>query len=209
MDHLSAVFPIYLKPAQQLSVDEMMIGTRCRVAFLQYLPKKPAKFGIKLWVLSESKSGYVLKFQVYNGAVADAEGKGLSSRVVKDVMQMYYGKNHLLYTDNFYTSPQLVRDLLPKLVYCTGTVRINRKGFPKELIPATKSMEIGSYRFASSEDEQVTAVRWKDRRDVYCLSSAHKNGVQTVLKRPKGSKINQESLVLQRLRTIMKTWESI
>ena len=39
VDHLSAVFPIYLKPAQQLSVDEVMIGTRCRVAFLQYLPK--------------------------------------------------------------------------------------------------------------------------------------------------------------------------
>ena len=40
LDHLVAVFPMYYQPERQLSIDEMMIGTRCRVAFLQYLPKK-------------------------------------------------------------------------------------------------------------------------------------------------------------------------
>jgi len=29
IDHFSAVFPCYYEPAQQLSVDEMMVGTRC------------------------------------------------------------------------------------------------------------------------------------------------------------------------------------
>ena len=47
IDHLSAVFPIYYQPGRELSVDEMMIGTRCRISFLQYMPRKPAKFGIK------------------------------------------------------------------------------------------------------------------------------------------------------------------
>ena len=39
IDHLNAVYPEYYKPSRQLSIDEMMIGTRCRVAFLQYIPK--------------------------------------------------------------------------------------------------------------------------------------------------------------------------
>ena len=39
IDHLNAVFPEYYKPSRHLSIDEMMIGTRCRVAFLQYIPK--------------------------------------------------------------------------------------------------------------------------------------------------------------------------
>ena len=41
LDHLSAVFPRYYQPSRCLSVDEMMIGTRCRIYFLQYLPNKP------------------------------------------------------------------------------------------------------------------------------------------------------------------------
>ena len=34
-------------------------------------PKKPTRFGIKVWVLAEAKSGYVFDFQVYMGARDD------------------------------------------------------------------------------------------------------------------------------------------
>jgi hypothetical protein len=60
VDHLSAVFARYYNPERHLSIDEMMIGTRCCIAFLQYLPNKPTKFGIKVWVIAEAKTGYVL-----------------------------------------------------------------------------------------------------------------------------------------------------
>ena len=186
LDHLTAVFPLYYQPAQQLSIDEMMIGTRCRVAFLQFLPKKPTRFGIKVWVNSEAKSGYVLALQVYTGAADDSGKKGVANRVVMDLMQRYEGKNHFLYIDNFYTNPTLLIDLLKKDIFCTGTLRINRKGFPKALIPPNTSMPQGSYRFATTN--KLTAVWWKDRRDVYALSTLHKKAVEVVLKRPKGSK---------------------
>ena len=188
LDHLAGVLPVYYQPTQQLSIDEMMVGTRCRVAFLQYMPKKPTKFGIKIWVNSESKSGYVLALQVYTGAANDPERKGVASRVVKDLLQRYEGKNHLLYVDNFYSSPTLFIDLLQKGIYCTGTVRTNRKGFPSALIPPNKSMPQGSYRFASSTANQLTAVWWKDRKDVFVISTLHKKAVDQVMKRPKGSK---------------------
>ena len=63
VDHLNAVFPEYYKPSRHLSIDEMMIGTRCRVAFLQYIPKKPTRFRIKVWVNSEAKTGYYFVFK--------------------------------------------------------------------------------------------------------------------------------------------------
>ena len=84
-----------------------------------------------------------------------------------DLMQRYDGKNHFLYTDNFYTNPTLLIDLLNKDIFCTGTLRSNRKGFPTALIPPNKSMPQGSYRFATTD--KLTAVWWKDRRDVYAL----------------------------------------
>ena len=52
IDHLAAVFPKYYRPGRNVSIDEMMIGTRCRISFLQYIPKKPTQFGIKVWVLA-------------------------------------------------------------------------------------------------------------------------------------------------------------
>ena len=144
LDHLAAVFPKYYQPTQQISIDEMMIGTRCKVSFLQYLPKKPTRFGIKVWVNSEAKSGYVLSLQIYTGAADNPEKKGLANRVVMDLVQMYEGKNHFLYVHNFYTSPALLIDLLKKEIYCTGTVRTNRKGFPKGLLPPNASIPQGS-----------------------------------------------------------------
>ena len=84
MDHLAAVYPQYYFPSRYLSIDEMMVGTRCRVVFLQYLPKKPTKFGIKVWINSEAKSGYVLNFQIYTGSEEKTKEKGLAYGVVME-----------------------------------------------------------------------------------------------------------------------------
>ena len=192
LDHLLAVFPACYQPAQQLSIDEMMIGTRCRVSFLQFIPQKPTRFGIKVWVNSEANTGYTLCLQVYTGAEKDSCNKmGLGYRVVMDLMELYQQRNHCLNIDNFYTSPQLLLDLLDKGIYCTGTARTNRKGFPASLIQSTQSMNPGTYRFATTSGKKLTAVWWKDRRDVYVMSTLHSNSVELILKRPKGSQQKQ------------------
>ena len=45
---LSQRFSEQYSPKCSLSIDEQMIGTKARISFLQYMPKKPKKFGIKL-----------------------------------------------------------------------------------------------------------------------------------------------------------------
>lgn len=192
IDHFSAVFPIYYQPNREVSIDEMMIGTRCRVSFLQFMPKKPCRFGLKVWVLAEATTGYVLGFQIYTGAVlsavSSAETKGLGYRVVMDLMDPYQGKGHRLFVDNFYTSVELVSDLLKKGTFSTGTIRLNRKCLPEALKETARNnvLEIGNFQFATCDD--ITAVLWRDRRDVFVLSSMHNRSVEVVLKRPKGGR---------------------
>ena len=41
IDQISDCCKKYYQPGQELSIDEMMIGTRCRISFLQYMPKNP------------------------------------------------------------------------------------------------------------------------------------------------------------------------
>ena len=48
----------FFQPTQKISVDERMIKSKGRVSFKQYMPKKPAKWGIKLFALCDSATSY-------------------------------------------------------------------------------------------------------------------------------------------------------
>ena len=193
VDHLSAVFSKYYQPLRQLSVDEMMIGTRCRISFLQYMPKKPTRFGIKVWVIAEAKTGYVLDFAIYTGAVDGKKTANLGQTVVLKLMEQYRGKGHCLFVDNFYTSPSLLLELLDQGTYCTGTVRANRKGFPKQLLPDT-TYPSGTYRYAvCKKNNHLIGIWWRDRKDVFVLTTMHNESASNVMKRPKGEQEKKET----------------
>ena len=157
------------------------------------MPQKPCKFGVKVGVLAEAKTGYVLGFQIYTGAASPGDensSKGLAYRVVMNLMEPYQGKGHQLFMDNFYTSFDLVYDLLKKGTSAARTIWSNRKNFPEALKVdkkvKTNMLEIGNFRFATFED--LTPVLWRDRHDVYALSSIHNRSVQTAMMRPKGGR---------------------
>ena len=52
---------------RELSVDEAMVGFKGRLSFLQYLPRKPTKWGMKAFVLADSSNGYVYNWKLYTG----------------------------------------------------------------------------------------------------------------------------------------------
>ena len=89
IDILTDRFKLCYKPGRELSIDESMIGTKCRVPFLQYLPKKPTKWGIKVWVCADANTAYVQTLCVYTGKDNDSEfaGKQLAYRVVMKLLQ--------------------------------------------------------------------------------------------------------------------------
>ena len=103
----------------------------------EYVPKKPIKRGIKVWVLADSDNGYFHNLQVYTGKEESAE-KGLGARVVKDLTRPIKKKHHNVFFDNFFTSVKLLEDLEKDGVYACGTARIDRKGFP----PSLKKMKL-------------------------------------------------------------------
>ena len=94
LDVLSKTFKANYHPGRELAGDEQMVGTRCRVSFVQYMPKKTVKFGIKIWELYDSGTEYCLKFQIYKGKENDTAEKGLTFRVVTDLREGYTNKNH-------------------------------------------------------------------------------------------------------------------
>ena len=90
----------------------------------QYMKNKPIKWGFKFWFRSAAKTGYLHQFDIYTGRKRDTE-YGLSENVVLSLCEPLSGSFCHVYFDNFYTSPILLKKLLDKGVYATGTVRLS------------------------------------------------------------------------------------
>ena len=133
IDYLSQKFTSLYKVNREVAVDEAMIKFQGRSSLKQYMPLKPTKRGIKVWVLADSHNGYFSQFEVYTGKKGNTAEKDLGMRVVKTLTAELKGKRHHVFFDNFFTNERLLQDLLADDIYSCGTARKDRKGFPAEL----------------------------------------------------------------------------
>lgn len=184
LDVLSHKCLINYHPQKEQSVDEGMIAFKGRLSFKQYLPAKPTKFGIKVWERASPHNGYVHEFQVYTGRVEGRQTEeGLGSRVVKDLTRNIQGNHHVIYMDNFFSSPELYEYLLERDTYCCGTVRMNRRGMP-EAIKGLKLKERGET--VALQKGNLVATAWKDKKVVtYLSTNSDPTQTRTVRRRKK------------------------
>uniref|UniRef100_A0A8C5BAP3 PiggyBac transposable element-derived protein domain-containing protein n=1 Tax=Gadus morhua TaxID=8049 RepID=A0A8C5BAP3_GADMO len=172
MDLLLAQFQALYEVNGYASVDESMVKYKGRLSFRQYLPMKPVKWGIKVWVMAESSTGYVNNFQVYTGAIVGKTETGLAHRIVSDLAQPYFGSNLCVYMDNFYTSVKLLLDLQGRGVQACGTVRAGRKDLPKNK-ELTKAAGLTKHAFNVAQRDDLTFCVWQDTKTVMVLSNFH------------------------------------
>ena len=142
-DRLFKVKPLYTEirlvcqsfyvPNINISIDEHMVASKARIGIKQYIKDKPTKWGYKLFVICDSKTGYTCDFIIYTGKNERQTDNGLTYMydVEMQLMSPYLGKGYKLFVDNFYTCPILFRDLYTRKTIACGTVRENRRGFPK------------------------------------------------------------------------------
>ena len=68
---LKTKFSLLYCPSQTISVDECMIPYRSRRSCECYDPSKPIKWGIKVWMACDAKSGYAYNLDVYSATEKD------------------------------------------------------------------------------------------------------------------------------------------
>lgn len=176
----------YYHPYQNIAIDERMVATKARHGMKQYMKDKPTKWGFKLFVLADSKTGYTCGFNIYQGKALTPSGNGLSYDAVVNLLHVpFLGTGYNVYVDNFYTSTALFRHLHQIRYGACGTIRENRKGFPKDRGNALpKKAERGDMRWI--REGPLLYVKWRDTRDVTLCSSIHKaHSGETVQRRVK------------------------
>ena len=105
-------------PSENLTVDEQLVNFFGRCSFKTYIPSKPGKFGIKIWVLCDAKTGYCLNQSIYFGKIQKNSppeknlGKNVALNLINTCMVKLDGRN--ITTDNFFSSLSLSQELLKK-----------------------------------------------------------------------------------------------
>ena len=87
------------KPGKHQTIDDAMIAFKGCLSYIQYLPAKPIKHGIKLWMRCDSESAYLHEYEVYLDWQQNSPN-GLAYEVVTKLCQSIAGHNHHVYCDN-------------------------------------------------------------------------------------------------------------
>ncbi|XP_035214082.1 piggyBac transposable element-derived protein 4-like [Stegodyphus dumicola] len=171
--------------SKNVSIDESLMLYKGRLGWVQYMPLKRARFGIKFYMLCESESGYMWSCIIYTGkgTILNEQFKNLpvSSQVVMTLLYPLLKKGHCVTTDNFYTSPELAELLIAYKTDIYGTVRLNRKGMPIDLKKRKEKLKKGE--IAAFQKGKIMVLKWKDKKDVALLSTVHNMEMVAVTRR--------------------------
>ena len=167
-------------PQDSLSLDETLLLHKGRLSFRMFIKSKRARFGVKIYFLCDSQ-GYMVCSEVYYGAgtVLECAEPGYdnlskSEQVVVALLSKagFLRKGYIVTLDNWYTSLRLCNYLWEQRTPMRGTIRRNR-GIPTVL----KSKQlISRFDVAYVRKGPILCVKYKDRKDVYVISTADAAG---------------------------------
>lgn len=172
-------------PTEYMNYDESMVKYYGKNSMKQCIKEKPIPFGFKVWCLNAA-NGYLASFEIYQGKKENKSRDEYDKKYGKSTAPLVSMLDHLpekelpyqLFTDNLFTSFNLMTDMRKRGYGVTGTMRINR--IPKDIpLPGKQIMEKkgrGAFVSKISKEDGVIVVRWTDNAVVSVASTTY--GVQ-------------------------------
>ncbi|KAK9744130.1 Transposase IS4 [Popillia japonica] len=177
-------------PEDVVCIDESNVPFRGHLSFRQYTPNKRHRYGIKVFQLCVA-GGQTWTLKVYAGKEKTHE-IAVSEKVGIELMDGFLDSGRTLYTDNWYTSVSLSKTLIGRKTHLVGTLRLNRKLNPPDVVNA--KLKEGEVRALQNKDKTIV-LKWKDKIDVLMLSTMHDGPMETYLDR--GKEVSKPSVVLE------------
>ncbi|XP_058881426.1 piggyBac transposable element-derived protein 3-like [Acipenser ruthenus] len=190
---------------EMLCVDEQIAPFKGKSAMKQYNPKKPKRWGYKLFLLSDS-NGIIYNFDIYTGSISPVDGMpdiGASGNVVLRLVSIISDNlSYKIFFDNWLCSIDLQVALQKQKIHSVGTVRQNCLAgctFMND-----KEMKKGRGTFEEKETKHngvyLRAVKWFNNRPVTLLSTyAAANPTSTVERQEEKGSCSSDSASIVKL----------
>ena len=184
-------------PYQNIVIDESTISFKGRTQYKMYNPQKPHKWGLRVFSLADSKTGYLCGFEPYYGSATTNSlprpDLQFTARIVlhlcSEVTDKVGGEGYHLFTDRYYTGHILAVELLKKNIHTTGTVMRNRQGLPAEI---KRNLKLKKYEVASwSLQNKEVVVAWQDKRTIYMLTTYYSPATQMQQRRIRKGEVEE------------------
>ncbi|KPP62821.1 piggyBac transposable element-derived protein 4-like [Scleropages formosus] len=156
-------------PNRCLTIDAGAVAVKGRFSTAQYMPSKPIKKGLKVWMLCDSKSGYCHRAAIHVSRPGE-DAEALGYRVVTSLAKGLEGKYHHLFMDSFFTSVSLLQRLLRDGLYACGTTQQSRHGFP-DMLKLRNVGKLAPGEFFQCQHGNIVATVMRDTKVISCLSS--------------------------------------
>lgn len=157
-----------------VTIDEKLQAFRGRCSFRQYIPSKPAKYGIKIFAMVDNISYFTSNMEIYAGKQPDGpfsidnSPKNVVHRLIQPIRNT--GRNVTI--DNWFTSVPLADELLNQKLTLLGTLRKNKTQIPQEF-KITKNRPVFSSYFGFSGKKVLVSYKPKNNKIVLLLSTMH------------------------------------
>jgi hypothetical protein len=161
-------------PGQILTVDEQLVPCKTRCPFIQYIPNKPDKFGIKFWILADQKSKYTIRAFPYCGkddTFYNNTTDKLGQYIVKKLLEPYFDKGYHVTADNFFSNIELALFLKSKNTTYLGTVNKNKPDLPLIIMQKQKLNE--TLFLENDSSVLLTIHQGKINKKVLLISTLH------------------------------------
>ncbi|XP_034833267.1 piggyBac transposable element-derived protein 4-like [Maniola hyperantus] len=177
-DELCQLFEAFYLPSENLTIDERTYNFRGRVQCRVFNKHKLDKNGMKMYMLCDAETGYLLRMIPYLGDSRPVE------EIVMSLTEPYSGKWHTVYMYRFNTNPTIVDSLWTRHTRAVGTVALDRRGVPKKW--RRRLLEANEMAFCHRGN--LTACKWKDKG---FLTTKHAATWTEVEVKAKGAKIKR------------------
>ena len=138
--------------------------------------KKQSKYGCRFEGVADAHSGIICHM-----SVCREKGAACDEDVTTKLLDSFREKNHRVYMNRRYASPDLFKTLLAHNIFCVGTVSKDSKNLPEQFNTAKLARGERVAKVANG----ILAVKWRDCGDVLMLSTVHKDDVVKVAQRQK------------------------
>ena len=162
---------------QHVTIDETMVKYKGKYCFAwQYMPRKPIKWGLKVWVMVDATSHIISNFEFYckksianlAGGMSQRAEQNLMHQVVTDLTAGLDNKSHIITMDNFFTSVGSFHDLEHRGIYAIGTMHSNCIGLHLNMrkIKEFRKRGQGNLQWFIHNSRKMCSVLWKSK----CMS---------------------------------------
>ena len=164
-------------PSEYLTIDEMLAAFRGRCIFKIYIPSKPNKYGIKIMILADAKTHYLVNAHVYVGkedVPQDMRNFSVPTQHVLRLVTPVEKTNRNISGDCWLSSIEVAEELKNRGLTYVGMMRKNKRQIPTEFLPH-KKRSVGSSIFGFNGQNTLVSHVPKKKKSVILLSTMHHN----------------------------------